>query len=247
MNDDFMRLSDLVPAYVRCYKVSPQEAAYALHELIEELYVEYGVNRWRPNAVNNFFWVGKAGSAKRSPRSYVFYFQLLSKYFYDLFDSPAEIDKSLVNCYCEDDQQSKNIPASFVFFSKAALSKWIVDAGIEVPDFLLVGIAGREGNGEQSEFKTKELNSISLIVNGLISLIKEVDKAHAEQPLDDAARRRASSIKHRASKLRSSRKNFDLGSAVLSLADAAEIDMPKTQKTLRKYMGDNSSCSEDES
>lgn len=47
MNDDFMRLSDLVPAYVRCYKVSPQEAAYALHELIEELYVEYGVNRWR--------------------------------------------------------------------------------------------------------------------------------------------------------------------------------------------------------
>lgn len=177
----------------------------------------------------------------------MFYFQLLSKYFYDLFDSPAEIDKSLVNCYCEDDQQSKNIPASFVFFSKAALSKWIVDAGIEVPDFLLVGIAGREGNGEQSEFKTKELNSISLIVNGLISLIKEVDKAHAEQPLDDAARRRASSIKHRASKLRSSRKNFDLGSAVLSLADAAEIDMPKTQKTLRKYMGDNSSCSEDES
>lgn len=249
LNDDLMRLSDLVPAYVRCYKVSTQEAAYALHELIEELYVEYGVNQWLPNSVNNFFWVGKSGSTKRSPRSYVFYFQLLSKYFYDFFDSPAEIDKSLVNCYCEDDQQSKNIPASIVYFSKAALGKWALDAGIEVPSFLLNGIAGEENEGsdERKGFQTKELNSISLIINGLISLINEVDKAHVEQPLDDAARRRATSIKHRASKLRSSRKSFDLGLAVLSLADAADIDMPKTQKTLRKYMGDDFSYGENES
>lgn len=64
MNDDLMRLSDLVPAYVRCYKVSTQEAGYALHELIEELYVEYGVNQWLPNSVNNFF-----GSESRGVRS----------------------------------------------------------------------------------------------------------------------------------------------------------------------------------
>lgn len=48
MNNDLMRLSDLVPTYSRLCKVSNQEAAYALHELIEELYVEYGVNRFRP-------------------------------------------------------------------------------------------------------------------------------------------------------------------------------------------------------
>ncbi|WP_454867519.1 hypothetical protein [Pseudomonas farris] len=249
MNDDLMRLSDLVPTYARCYKVSSQEAAYALHELIEELYVEHGVNRQHPNSVNNIFWVGKAGDAKRTSRAYVLYFQLLSKYFYDLFDSPLESDKNLVNCYCEDDQQSKNIPASVIYFSKAALSEWVIDAGVEVPIFLSIGIADRqaEGDDERREFQTKELNSISLILNGLISLIKEVDKAHVEQPLDDAAARRASTIRHRALKLRSSRKSFDLGLAVLSLADAAGVEMPKTQKTFRKYMGDYSSCGADKS
>jgi hypothetical protein len=249
MNDDLMRLSDLVPTYARCYKVSTQEAAYALHELIEELYVEYGVNRCHPNSVNSIFWVGTARGAKRTLRAYVLYFQLLSKYFYDLFDSPIESDKNLVNCYCEDDQKSKNIPASVVYFSRAALSEWIIDAGVEVPLFLSVGTAGRqaEGDDERREFQTKELNSISLIINGLISLIKEVDKAHVEQPLDDAAARRASTIRHRALKLRSSRKSFAVGMAVLALADAAEVEMPKTQKTFRKYLGDHSSCGTDKS
>ncbi|NMX37132.1 hypothetical protein HBO34_04465 [Pseudomonas veronii] len=249
MNDDLMRLSDLVPEYARCYRVSTQEAAHALHELIEELYVEHGVNRWRPNSINNIFWVGGAGDPKRTSRSYVLYFQLLSKYFYNIFESPLEIEKSLVNCYCEDDQQSKNIPASVIFFSKPAFGEWIFDAGIEVPSFLVDGITCREavGDDERKAFQTKELNSISLIINGLIRLINEVDRAHAEQTLDDTARRRASAIRHRASKLRSSRKSFDIGLAILSLADAAEVDMPKSQKTLRKYMGDCLSCGEDES
>jgi hypothetical protein len=44
MSDDLMRLSDLVLAYARFYKVSSHEAAYALYELIEGLYVEYGVS-----------------------------------------------------------------------------------------------------------------------------------------------------------------------------------------------------------
>lgn len=41
MSSDVKRLSDLVPNYARYYMVSHQEAAYALHELIQELSVEY--------------------------------------------------------------------------------------------------------------------------------------------------------------------------------------------------------------
>lgn len=41
MSDDFMRLSDLIPAYTRHFKTSPSEAGHALHELIEELHIEY--------------------------------------------------------------------------------------------------------------------------------------------------------------------------------------------------------------
>lgn len=58
MSDDSMRLSDLAPMYARFYKVSPQEAAYALYELIERLYIEYGVNRFSPYSINNFFGLG---------------------------------------------------------------------------------------------------------------------------------------------------------------------------------------------
>ena len=75
-----------------------------------------------------------------------------------------------------------------VYFSRAALSEWVIDAGVEVPIFLSVGTAGRqaEGDDERREFQTKELNSISLIINGLISLIKEVDKAHCDQSAESS-------------------------------------------------------------
>lgn len=42
MNDDQMRLSDLLPEYARYNKLTPQEAAHALHELFEELYIKHG-------------------------------------------------------------------------------------------------------------------------------------------------------------------------------------------------------------
>ena len=94
MSDDFMRLCDLVPRYARFHKISPQEAAYALYELIERLYVEYGVNRFLPNSVNDVFWVGCFGGHDRSPRTHVIYFQELSKYFYELFCSLTKCDKN---------------------------------------------------------------------------------------------------------------------------------------------------------
>lgn len=247
MSNDVMRLSDLVPEYASYYKVSPQIAAHALHELAEELNSEHSDVRGNSLLLNEVFWVGRAGSSQRSIRSYSLYFQQLSKYFYDFYNTPHGTDNEVLNCYSRGDEQFKNIPASAVYFSRAALEKWLIDAEIEVPGFLSEGNSRRRAeDDERKEFQTKELNSISLITSGLISLIKEVDKAHTEQPIDEAAMRRSDTIKRRALKLRSSRKSFDMGLAILALADAAGVAMPKTQKTLRKYMGDHYFRSADE-
>lgn len=239
MKDDLMRLSDLVPEYVRYYKVRPQEAAYALHELVEELYIEHGENRGNRLSLNNIFWVGTTGSSKRSARAYSLHFQLLSKYFYDFCDSPPGVDNSLVNCYSRDDEQFKNIPASVVCFSKAALGEWILDAGIEPPEFILSSNAGEGAEKDKagSGFKEQELGTIRKILNGLVDLIKEVDKAHRELPTDYDGKKRADKIKAHASRLNNPpRKKFDVYSALISFAEDAGVDIPKDHQTLRRYM-----------
>ena len=45
MNDDVMRLLDLVKEWAICYEVDEQDVAHDLHELIKELYLEYGVRQ----------------------------------------------------------------------------------------------------------------------------------------------------------------------------------------------------------
>ena len=80
MNDDVIRLSDLVPKYARHYKVSPQEAAYALHELIVGLYSEYHVKRVEMVVPDHIFWVGRVGGSQRSSKSYKLFFNGLIEY-----------------------------------------------------------------------------------------------------------------------------------------------------------------------
>lgn len=248
MNDELIRLSDLVPEYARYHKVSFHEAAYGLHELMEDLWAEYSVLRRIERLPEHLFWVGRVSSSKPSSSGYEVDYDVLLGYFKGMREPSPGIDNRLIKCFCNAERDYKDIPASVVYSSRAALSSWILDAGIEAPDFILDGNVDKRANGgsEGEEFQAKELNSISLIINGLINLIKEVDKAHAEQPLDGASGKRADTIRRRAFGLRSPRKNFDLSSAILSLADAAEVDMPRSHKTLRKYMGDHFLVSEDE-
>ncbi|MCI1025376.1 hypothetical protein HWD96_24455 [Pseudomonas putida] len=240
MSDDLMRLSDLTPIYARFYKVSPHEAAYALYELIERLNSEYGVNRCIPHAVNIVFWVGCLGSPKRSPRTHVIYFQELSKYFYDLFCSPHKDDKNTLSCYCEEAQQSLNVPASVVYFSRSTLYEWILKAGFEAPDFLLgASLIGKSNKGKRGgELNEQELGTIIKIVNGLVDVVKAVDKAHRESPADYDSKARLNNIKRYAYMLSNPpRKNFDICSTLISLSEEAGVDMPSYHGTLRKYMG----------
>lgn len=240
MNADLIRLSDLVPEYARYYEVSFQEAAYDLHELIEDLFREYAVRRGK-FMPEHIFWVGGAKSSKRSTKGYELDFGGLRKYFKALVESP-EAGNPLLNCFCRAESDYTNIPAGVIYLSRAALVEWILAAGIEPPDFILGGDTGKciKGNDETDGFRAKELVFISSVISGLIDLIKEVHKAHTEPTLDDKARKRAEAIIRGASRLNSTRKNFDLPSAIKSLAEDAGVDMPRSPKTLKKYMGDQS-------
>lgn len=239
MNDDVIRLSDLVPEYARRYKVSPQEAAYALHELIVSLYSEYHVKRAEMVIPDHIFWVGRAGNSQRSAKIYKLFFNGFTEYFNNICNPLPETGNGLVRCYCESDSDPKDIPAGIVYLSRAALSEWILDAGIEPPEFISSSNAGEisEKDKSGSGFKEQELGTISKIMNGLVDLIKEVDKAHREPPTDYDGKKRADQIKTHASRLNNPpRKKFDVYSALISFAEDAGVDMPKDHQTLRRYM-----------
>ncbi|MDZ5738337.1 hypothetical protein [Pseudomonas asiatica] len=239
MSDDFMRLCDLVPRYARFHKISPQEAAYALYELIERLYVEYGVNRFLPHSVNDVFWVGCFGSHDRSPRTHVIYFQELSKYFYELFCSPSRGDKNKLSCYCEEAQRSIDVPDSVIYFSGSVLVEWILNAGFESPDFLLsTNLAEKAKGRSDGGLNEQELGTVIKIVNGLVDIIKAVDKAHRESPTNYDDKVSSSNIKRYACTLSNPpRKNSDVCSTLIALAEEAGVDMPSYHGTMRKYMG----------
>ncbi|WP_339410227.1 hypothetical protein [Pseudomonas sp. EA_35y_Pfl2_R5] len=234
MNDDLIRLSDLVPEYVRYHEVSIQEAAYDLHELIENLYRECAV-RLGTSMPDNVFWVGGVKSSQRSKKGYELDFGGLRKFFKALVDSP-EAGSPLFNCFCRAENDYTSIPAGVVYLSKSALVEWVMAAGLEPPDFILDGNAEEcsGGSEELGGFKGKELVSIRMIVSGLIELIREVHNAHAEPALDDKARKRAENIIRSASRLNNSRKNFNPYPDIVSLAEVAGVDMRKP-KTLEFY------------
>lgn len=242
MNDDVVRLSDLVPEYARCYKVSTKEAAHDLHEVIRELHLELSEIQRNKLSPNDIFWTGKAGSSKISTRFYSFSFEGLSKYFDFIRNPLPDIDNSLVECFCASDADFKKIPASAVYASRKLLNERMLDVGFERSNFLLDSESNLQSKTYDEEpLKTKELNHISLLINGLIELIKEVDKAHTDQNPEKEAKERANKIKLRASQLSSPRKNFDLSQVIKYLADDAGVDIPRSIKTIKKYMGRSSS------
>lgn len=74
MNDDVMRLSDLVPEYARYYKVSLQDAAYALHEIFVELDAHHHSRQPYKAIPDQVVWVGEWAVLRARPRciSYIF-------------------------------------------------------------------------------------------------------------------------------------------------------------------------------
>lgn len=235
MNSDLIRLSDLVSECVRYYQITPQEAAYELHEVIESLYREYAVRRGKM-LPENLFWVGRVRSCQRSSKGYEIDFGSLRKYFSDRVDSPENVNV-LLNCFCRAENDYENVPAGVIYLSKAALAEWIAAAGIEPPGFILgVSVDGYSRGGDQGdELKTIELNNIGKIISGLIGLVKAVHNAHSEPSVNIEAKRRAENIIKAASRLNSDRKNFCPYPVILSLAEEAGIDMVKDFRTLERY------------
>lgn len=240
MNDDVMRLSDLATNYARHYKVSLPDAAYALHELFIELDTDHHSKQPFKEIPNHVVWVGKAGSHTRTNKPYKLYFSALADYFNELINSNPNSESKFVRClYSGERTDTKDIPASTIYLSPLVLSEWILEAGVEPLEFILANNAGSKPEKDKSSigFKEQELGTISKIINGLVDLIKEVDKAHREPPTDYDSKKRADKIKAHASRLNNpSRKKFDVHSALISFADDAGIDMPADHKTLRRYM-----------
>lgn len=239
MNDDVIRLSTLVPEYACHYKVSPQEAAYALHELIVGLYSEYHVKRVEMVVPGHVFLVGRVGDSQCSQKTYKIFFNGLIEYFNNLFCPSTEADISLFRCYCVSESEAKDIPAGIVYLSRAALGNWALGAGIEPPEFILSSNArdGAKKDKSASELKEQEMGTISKIMNGFVNIIKEVDKAHRELPVDYDSKKRADKIKNHVFRLNNPpRQKFDIYSALISLAEDVGVDMPTDHQTLRKYM-----------
>ncbi|AZD52729.1 hypothetical protein C4K19_0923 [Pseudomonas chlororaphis subsp. aurantiaca] len=249
MSDDAVRLSELVPEYSRYYNVTPKEAAHALHELIDDLYSEHGEKRGNRLSINEVFWVGKPDSSKRAARNYNFHFQLLSQYFQGFFASASEVSPGCVSCYSEFDERFKDVPASLVWLSRCKFSEWVLDAGIDPPESISkAGVARKVlEDSSDSTLKTLELESIRKIMVGLVRLIKEVDKAHCEQPVDYDDKRRSDRIKLRASRLNNPpRKNTDLYRELIEFAEDAGFELVKDRQTLRRYMHGESKASSGE-
>lgn len=74
MNDDVIRISDLVKECAGYYEIDDQEAAHILHELFNELFLEYSVRQGKVALPSNIFWVGRPDGPQRSIRTYKLFF-----------------------------------------------------------------------------------------------------------------------------------------------------------------------------
>lgn len=240
MNDDVMRLSDLVPEYARHYKVSPPDAAYALHELFTELNTDHQSKQPNKSIPNNIVWVGKVGGSMRSTKAYKIYFSGLVEYFNALIEQGCNSEFNLVRClYVGTHSDTKDIPPSMVYLSRSLLSDLVSSTSIELPGFLLNEAPEvaryKPGKEETKAFQGKELVSIQGLARGLIEIIIEVDKAHRGL----SKKTNPAAILLAASQLDLNKRPSKWRAVLADLAAAAEVeDFRGNRRTLEKYVGD---------
>lgn len=239
MNDDVIRISDLVKECAGYYEIDDQEAAHILHELFNELFLEYSVRQGKVALPSNIFWVGRPDGPQRSIRTYKLFFEGLLEYL-NLFSDPlSNHDNYSIRSYCESDSTGKNIPINFIYLSRIALGNWILDVGIQPPPYILNGGTSKRASKKNKEpaLKENELATVSRITNGLLDLIKAVDKAHSEVPLTKQDKDRLRDIKRGVALLNNPpRINFDRYTHIILLAKDAGVEMRCDPKTLRRYM-----------
>lgn len=240
MNDDVMRLSDLVPEYARHHKVNLQDAAFALHELFIALDADHHSKQPYKAIPEQVIWVGKVGNPARSTKTYKLYFSVLAEYFNDLIDSDCNSKSKFVRClYTGEHSDSKGIMPSMVYLSKSLLGKLIYAASNEHPGFLFNEEPEKNSCQPSEEeikaFQGKELVSIRGLARGLIEMIIEVDRAHrgVSKKMDPESILLAA---HELGQELSPSKWYE---ALAALAKAVEVeDFRSNRKTLKRYIGE---------
>jgi hypothetical protein len=197
MNDDVMRLPDLVKECASYYGIDDQEAAHTLHKLIKDLYLEYSVRQGKVALPNHIFWVGRVGGPQSSIRTYKLFFEGLLEYLDLLSDPLSNIEKYSIRSYCESDSSGKDIPVNLIFLSRFALLEWALNVGIEPPAYILEKGSTKQAkkNKEEPTLKEIELATVSRITNGLFDLIKVIGRLHSEVPLTKQDKDRLREIK----------------------------------------------------
>lgn len=244
MSAGLIRLSQFVPEHASHHGIELQEAAYDLRELVEAL-SDYYFKSHGGELPEQVCWVGGATSSRRSAKHYLIDFESLLNYFSG-WDNSSTASNPLFECYSKTERNYTASPAGCVYFSKALMAEWILKAGLDCPEFLVEEGAEKPGNDELEGIRGKELKYVEALAQGLAKLIEEVDRAHAdpvpnraslsEDKVKDAINR-AETIKRRASDLRTPRRsNSNPYFALIRLAEAAGVDLPKSHKTIEKYM-----------
>lgn len=238
MNDDVMRLSDLLSAYARYHAVTLPEAAFGLYELMDEAFLSY-LGRFEELLPEQLFWVGRVGSSEPSPKGYVLDHQGLLKYFKGLCEPSTGADNQFISCFCHSDYSNTTVPASVVYFSRKAFIDWIQAASTKIPEFLssknLENNPGKPNEENIKAFQGKELVSIRGLARGLIEIIVELDRAHRGL----SKKTNPEAILRAASQLDLNKKSSKWRAALADLANAAEVeDFRGNRRTLEKYVGD---------
>lgn len=244
MSDDLIRLSEFVPEHARHHGIELQDDAHDLREIIEALAHHY-FESCGGELPEEICWVGGATSSRRSVKCYMIDFDSLLNYFGG-WDNSSTASNPLFECYSKTERNYTASPSRCVYFSKAVMAEWILNAGLDCPEFLVEEGAEKPENDDLEGIRGKELKYVEALAQGLAKLIEEVDRAHADPVPNRAslsedkvkdAMNRAETIKRRASELRTPlRSNSNPYFALIRLAEAAGVDLPKSHKTLEKYM-----------
>lgn len=235
--NDVVKLSELIFGNTYGSKLDFEESVYDLYELAKGLRAYYE-QLGRVMLPANVLWVGGGDSPIKSVRNYKVSYAGLENYLNNLCGPVSESGCDFIPSYCETDATVRDVPVNLIYVSLSELEKLILEAGVKhwAPVSKAKMIVSVQAKTSGEELRQIELNKVSVIINGLISLVKEVGKAYSDNHLGDVEKRRADSIKSTVRNInKATRKDFDICNALKLLADDAGVDMRVDLQTFKKY------------
>lgn len=235
--NDVVKLSELISNCARGSKLSFEEAVYDLYRLAKGLR-QHHERQGKVVVPDDVSWVGGVASSKKSLRVYKLFYSAFESYFDTLCCSLSE-SGDCISSYCETDSTARDVPVSLIYVSLSGLERLALEAGLDRSEYLFNtgDSVCAEVDKDSKGLREIELNKVSVIITGLIQLIKEVDKAHSVKYSSDLEKRRAESIRRAMVNINgSTRKNYDICNALKYLADDAGVEMRIDLQTFKRYM-----------